>query len=154
ELPTCDLHACGSHTATGQVTPGPSLCREPAKGNPDLGSMPATSEIPYRFRSQAQKNAAAQRRDVCCTTAKWLRTITPWACSTAVSAGDSSQRCLRGVIRGVDGMNSGNPSGSADGNPEPSRRYTAGRCRDYLRAAVPLMTGVERPAPDRPPGRG
>jgi len=30
-------------------------------------------------------------------------------------------------------MNSGNPDQRrADGNPEPSRRYTAGRCRDYL----------------------
>jgi hypothetical protein len=39
-------------------------------------------------------------------------------------------------------MNSGKPKGgSADGNPEPSQRYTAGRCRDYLRAAAPLMTG-------------
>jgi hypothetical protein len=32
-------------------------------------------------------------------------------------------------------------TGEADGNPEPSRRYTAGRCRDYLRASVLLMTG-------------
>jgi hypothetical protein len=50
--------------------------------------------------------------------------------------GTHRQRCLRGESREVDGMNSGNPSGRAtDGNPEPSRRYTAGRCRDYLRAA-------------------
>jgi hypothetical protein len=34
-----------------------------------------------------------------------------WACSTAVSAGDSSTRCLRVETREVDGMNSGNPSG-------------------------------------------
>jgi len=34
-----------------------------------------------------------------------------WACSTAVSAGDSSTRCLRAETREVDGMNSGNPSG-------------------------------------------
>jgi hypothetical protein len=27
------------------------------------------------------------------------------------------------------------------GNPEPSRRYTAGRCRDYRRGIAPLMTG-------------
>ena len=65
-----------------------------------------------------------------------------WACSTAVSAGDSSKRCLRGESREVDGMNSGNPSGlRTDGNPEPSRRYIAGRCRDYLRTSVSLMTG-------------
>ena len=30
---------------------------------------------------------------------------------------------------------------AADGNPEPSRRYTAGRCRDYLGTSVSLMTG-------------
>src|SRR3984957_4559205 len=35
----------------------------------------------------------------------------------------------------------------ADGNPEPSRRYTAGRCRDYLSAAVALNDRLERPAP-------
>ena len=37
----------------------------------------------------------------------------------------------------------------ADGNPEPSRRYTAGRCRDYLSAAVALNNRLERPAPHR-----
>jgi len=41
----------------------------------------------------------------------------------------------------------GNLSGSAGGNPEPSRRYTDGRCRDYLRATVPLMTGQSVPRP-------
>jgi hypothetical protein len=65
----------------------------------------------------------------------------------------------------VDGKNSGKPSGEshrdAHGNPEPSRRYTAGRCRDYLRARgvagsgrkseAPLMTGIEPPAPSRAP---
>jgi hypothetical protein len=35
----------------------------------------------------------------------------------------------------------------ADGNPEPSRRYTAGRCRDYLSAAVALNDRLELPAP-------
>ena len=35
-----------------------------------------------------------------------------WACSTAVSAGDSSTRCLRAETREVDGMNSGKPSGA------------------------------------------
>src|SRR6202011_3361923 len=35
----------------------------------------------------------------------------------------------------------------ADGNPEPSRRYTAGRCRDYLSASVALNDRLERPAP-------
>jgi hypothetical protein len=35
----------------------------------------------------------------------------------------------------------------ADGNPEPSRRYTAGRCRDYLSAGVALNDRLERPAP-------
>src|SRR6202522_2800827 len=37
----------------------------------------------------------------------------------------------------------------ADGNPEPSRRYTAGRCRDYLSASVALNDRLERPAPLR-----
>src|ERR1700688_755413 len=36
---------------------------------------------------------------------------------------------------------------SAHGNPEPSRRYTGGRCRDYLGARVPLMTGMSIPHP-------
>src|SRR6202030_4306830 len=35
----------------------------------------------------------------------------------------------------------------ADGNPEPSRRYTAGRCRDYLSAGVALNDRLELPAP-------
>jgi hypothetical protein len=57
--------------------------------------------------------------------------------------GTHRERCLRGESREVDGMNSGNPSGrTTDGNPEPSRRCTAGRCRDYLRAAA---TSRERP---------
>ena len=48
-------------------------------------------------------------------------------------------------------MNSGNPHQrhEADGNPEPSRRYTAGRCRDYLSASVALNDRQERPAPHR-----
>ena len=41
----------------------------------------------------------------------------------------------------------GNRSGSAGGNPEPSRRDTAGRGRDYLRARAPLMTGLGIPHP-------
>jgi hypothetical protein len=70
------------------------------------------------------------------------------ACSTAVSAGDSSMRCLRAETREVDGMNSGKPSGVGfHGNPEPSRRYTGGRCRDYLRARAPLITGWSVPHP-------
>jgi len=35
------------------------------------------------------------------------------------------------------------------GNPEPSRRYTAGRCRDYLRATAPFITGSSVPHPTR-----
>src|SRR3984885_3545730 len=47
-------------------------------------------------------------------------------------------------------MNSGKPYGDgADGNPEPSRRYTPGRCRDYLSASVALNDRLERPAPLR-----
>src|SRR5271170_1440289 len=45
-------------------------------------------------------------------------------------------------------MNSGKPPQlGAAGNPEPSRRYTAGRCRDYLSASVALNDRLERPAP-------
>ena len=45
-------------------------------------------------------------------------------------------------------MNSGKPQQPrAAGNPEPSRRYTAGRCRDYLSASVALNDRLERPAP-------
>ena len=79
-----------------------------------------------------------------------LQSRAGWACSTAVSAGDSSRRCLRAETREVDGMNSGKPSGLAPhGNPEPSRRYTGGRCRDYLRALSALDNRLEHPAPSR-----
>jgi hypothetical protein len=46
------------------------------------------------------------------------------------------------------------------GNPEPSRRYTAGRCRDYLGAVrapiartIALDDRLERPAPHPPASR-
>ena len=40
-------------------------------------------------------------------------------------------------------VNSGEPRpGHAEGNPEPSRACTLGRCNDYRRGAVPLMTGM------------
>ena len=55
----------------------------------------------------------------------------------------------------MNGMNSGKPSARVrHGNPEPSRRYTVGRCRDYLGAGgarprrVPLMTGMSVPRPN------
>lgn len=35
----------------------------------------------------------------------------------------------------------------ADGNPEPSLGYILGRCRDYLRTTVSLITGFELPLP-------
>ena len=39
-------------------------------------------------------------------------------------------------------VNSGKPlTGYAEGNPEPSRECTLGRCRDYRRGLVPLITG-------------
>jgi hypothetical protein len=34
-----------------------------------------------------------------------------------------------------------------DGNPEPSREYTSGRCRDYLGTLVFLITGMSVPHP-------
>ena len=38
-------------------------------------------------------------------------------------------------------MNSGNTlTDNAEGNPEPSRKYTFGRCRDYWRGKVLLIT--------------
>ena len=37
---------------------------------------------------------------------------------------------------------------SSAGNPEPSQRYTVGRCRDYLRGKVPLITGWSVPHPN------
>ena len=59
-----------------------------------------------------------------------------WACSTMVSAGDSSikvrSRCKPRNER--DEFRETCRSLATHGNPEPSRRYTAGRCRDYLRA--------------------
>src|SRR5882672_12302594 len=79
-----------------------------------------------------------------------------------VRAGDSSERCLRGdePRSGRDEFREtgvGAPASIAAqpqiaaceriGNPEPSRRYTAGRCRDYLRASVLLITGASVPHP-------
>ena len=49
----------------------------------------------------------------------------------------------RDEFRGTFGLR----IGATHGNPEPSRRYTAGRCRDYLRASAPLMTGRSIPHP-------
>ena len=75
-----------------------------------------------------------------------------------VRAVDSStQWCAVAEKRQMNGMNSGEPSVrvGGHGNPEPSRRYTVGRCRDYLRAGgavprrAPLMTGLSVPRPTR-----
>ena len=74
-----------------------------------------------------------------------------------VRAVDSStQWCAVAEKRQMNGMNSGEPSVrvGGHGNPEPSRRYTVGRCRDYLRAggAAPAPSALddrlERPAPN------
>jgi len=52
----------------------------------------------------------------------------------------------------MNGMNSGKPYQDTDGNPEPSRGYTFGRCRDYLgtgrKAEVSLITGKSVPRPN------
>ena len=83
-----------------------------------------------------------------------------WACSTAVSAGDSS---INGAFAWKRAKWTGWIQGNlraprAHGNPEPSRRYTGGRCRDYLRASRPaeqsdylsaLNNRLEHPAPSR-----
>jgi hypothetical protein len=69
-----------------------------------------------------------------------------------VRAGDSSKRCVRVARREMNGMNSGKPSRmQSAGNPEPSRKCTSGRCRDYLRAVSALDNRLELPAPH--PGR-
>jgi hypothetical protein len=66
-----------------------------------------------------------------------------WACSTAVSAGDSSRK-----VPSCGNARSGRDefresfARQAHGNPEPSRQYTGGRCRDYLRAARPTTPGT------------
>src|SRR5580658_402042 len=52
----------------------------------------------------------------------------------------------RKVRSGRDEFRETSPA-RADGDPEPSRRYTAGRCRDYLSATVALNDRLERPAP-------
>ena len=70
-----------------------------------------------------------------------------------VRAGDSSVMVPshRKVRSGRDEFREPSPASLrvADGNPEPSRRYTAGRCRDYLSASVALNDRLERPAPYR-----
>jgi len=38
-------------------------------------------------------------------------------------------------------VNSVNPDRETEGNAEPSRGYIPGRCRDYRRGSVPLITG-------------
>ena len=77
-----------------------------------------------------------------------------WACSTAVSAGDSSKKVpSRGNTRsGRDefrGTFEPHACMRAHGNPEPSRRGIVGRCRDYLRARSALNNRQEHPAPTR-----
>src|ERR1700723_1347654 len=75
-----------------------------------------------------------------------MRAVGPVA--QLVRAGDSSIMVPshRKVRSGRDEFRETSPS-TADGNPEPSRRYTAGRCRDYLSASVALNDRLERPAP-------
>ena len=63
-----------------------------------------------------------------------------------VRAGDSSKRCICAERHKVERDEFRETVAAlADGNPEPSRRYTAGRCRDYLRTSVFLMTGLSVP---------
>lgn len=50
---------------------------------------------------------------------------------------------------GKNGVNSGEAlTDGAEGNPEPSRGYTYGRCNDYRRGKAPLITGMSAP-PER-----
>ena len=59
-----------------------------------------------------------------------------------VRAGDSSDRCVCAERHKVERDEFRETvAASADGNPEPSRQYTAGRCRDYLGTSVFLITG-------------
>lgn len=49
--------------------------------------------------------------------------------------------CQEGILN--NRMNSGKPeTDNAVGNPEPSQEYTLGRCRDYRKGLVPLITGL------------
>jgi len=49
----------------------------------------------------------------------------------------NNKRC-----NGKHRVNSGKPlTGNAEGNPEPSQKYTSGRCRDYRRGKALLITG-------------
>jgi hypothetical protein len=47
---------------------------------------------------------------------------------------------------GENGVNSGEAlTDGAEGNPEPSREYTPGRCNDYWRGKAPLITSLSAP---------
>jgi hypothetical protein len=72
--------------------------------------------------------------------AHWLPSI-----DTCNVYGNSIQLIVMGVNRddGANRVNSGElPPGGAEDNPEPSQKYTSGRCNDYRRGLVPLITGL------------
>jgi hypothetical protein len=81
---------------------------------PDSRPIPSPRSAPARSAASAVRLVGAQRA---------VTIARGWACSTAVSAGDSSTRCLRAETREVDGMNSGKPSG---GHPMATLSRAAG----------------------------
>lgn len=141
----------GRALAAGPVAAALASSRRPAPG----GATPAAAGNRWLDAGAAGQAALLPgHRDDCppvlARRRPLLGTIRPgWACSTAVSAGDSS---INGAFARKRAKWTGWIQGNlrapgAHGNPEPSRRYTGGRCRDYLGAAVPLMTGMSIPHP-------
>jgi hypothetical protein len=80
----------GCHSKKSEPLPGPQSTLD--------------ARNPAAMNAALELTSAAGRADA-------LLQLPRWACSTAVSAGDSSMRCLRVETREVDGMNSGKPSG-------------------------------------------
>jgi hypothetical protein len=133
-LPTWNLSFPGCSQTTAGLTQSKSgsTSKRPRSSRPGQGGPPVQTRV-----------------------APLLGTIRAgWACSTAVSAGDSSIMVpSRGNARsGRDEFRETfepHACMSAHGNPEPSRRGTVGRCRDYLRARSALNNRQEHPAPTR-----
>lgn len=125
----------------------------PTDGAADAGPRSGPESGSFAFPYWDSSEASGLREvwgSVLTRGASLLGTIRPgWACSTAVSAGDSSIMVpSRGNARsGRDEFRETFERPSAHGNPEPSRRYTGGRCRDYLWAKGPLITGTSIPHP-------
>ena len=110
------------------------------------------SEPPDECRRQSSRCRAANSWNQCVFRRRYGRRLSgriPPDCGPVaqlVRAGDSSKRCVCAERHKVERDEFRETVAAlADGNPEPSRRYTAGRCRDYLRTLVFLMTGLSVP---------